>query len=112
MIDAVRLLPVVAGAVLPALCWAPAARAEGGDATAGLAYARTHCGGCHAVEQGRSSPVAAAPTFEKIANMRGMNLMALDVWMRTGHPTMPMLKLDATQTEDVSAWLQALKRKD
>jgi len=104
-----------AHALVAALLWVastPAALAQRGDPQAGLAYSRQHCGGCHSVEQGRSSPVAAAPTFEKIANMPGMNLMAFDVWMRTGHPTMPMLKLDASQTEDVSAWLQVLKRKD
>lgn len=112
MLDAVRFRPVIAGFILLAVSAAPAALAQRGDVEAGLTYARTHCAGCHAVEQGRSSPLAAAPTFEKIANMPGMNLMAFDVWMRTGHPTMPLLKLDATQTEDVSAWLQTLRRRD
>jgi len=92
-----------------ALAVAPLAQAEGGDAKAGQQFANVHCAQCHAIEPGRSSPVATAPTFEKIANMPGMNLMALDVWMRTGHPTMPLLKLDATQTEDLAAWLETLK---
>lgn len=105
-----HVAPKVACALFAGLSLAPAALAEGGDPKAGYAYAQTHCGGCHAVEPGRSSPVANAPTFEKVANTPGMNLMALDVWMRTGHPTMPLLKVDATATEDLAAWLATLKR--
>ncbi len=100
--------PWLAG-LFASLALAPAVAAEQGDAKAGQAYARAACAQCHAVELGRSSPVASAPAFEKIANMPGMNLMALDVWMRTGHPTMPLLKITATQTEDLAAWLATLK---
>ena len=56
------------------------------------------------------SPNPKAPTFEKIANVPGMTLMALNVALHTSHKTMPNLIIEPDRIEDLSAYLHTLKR--
>jgi hypothetical protein len=77
----------------------------------GRIYADTACASCHAVAPGQTrSPNPEAPTFEMIANVPGMTLMALSVVLHTSHKTMPNLIIESGRIEDLSAYLHTLKR--
>lgn len=82
---AVRLIAVVWVATVGA-----AQAQELGSARQGLRLARAQCAECHLVDKvaGRSSN-AAAPSFERIANVPGMTSAALTAALRTSHETMP-----------------------
>lgn len=77
----------------------------------GRIYADTACASCHAVAPGQMrSPNPKAPTFDMIANVPGMTLMALNVVLHTSHKTMPNLIIEPGRIEDLSAYLHTLKR--
>lgn len=77
----------------------------------GRSYADAACAACHAVAAGDPrSPNPKAPTFEEIANVPGMTLMALNVALHTSHKTMPNLIIEPDRIEDLSAYLHTLKR--
>lgn len=105
-----KRVTVVAAAIL--LGSAHAAPAQEGDATAGQAYAKEVCAACHAVLPNEQiSPLAQAPTFQKVANMPGMTEMALSVWLQTSHPTMPNIILKPDDLRNVVAYIVSLKSK-
>jgi mono/diheme cytochrome c family protein len=84
---------------------APAAR------PAGLVYAEGACADCHAVEAGQTqSPNPKAPTFETIANTPGVTRMGLSALLHTSHRTMPNLIVDPNRIDDLSAYLDTLKK--
>ena len=106
-----KRVTVVAAAML--LGSAHAALAQEGDATAGQAYAKEVCAACHAVLPNEQiSPLAQAPTFQKVANMPGMTEMALSVWLQTSHPTMPNIILKPDDLRNVVAYIVSLESKD
>lgn len=81
-----------------------------GDIANGKVLSGQLCGDCHAIEAGAErSPIAKAPTFDKIASTPGMTLMALSAWLYSSHRTMPLVRLDAGTREDISAYIQSLK---
>ncbi|KAF0179896.1 MAG: c-type cytochrome [Hyphomonadaceae bacterium] len=75
----------------------------------GLAFAQEVCAACHAVTPGTASPNPAAPPFEAIGRMPGMNTMALNVWLHSAHPSMPNIVVTPEQARDLSAYLETLK---
>jgi mono/diheme cytochrome c family protein len=88
-----------------------AAAQEMGDAEAGFRYADQVCGECHAVRAGESkSPHTQAPSFEIVADTSGMTGMALRVWFRTAHRSMPSLVLSKENTDNVIAYILTLKK--
>ena len=92
-------------------CVAHGARAQNvGSPQAGLAFARTICAECHAIESKvASSPNPAAPTFQRIANVPGMTETALYVSLQTPHRTMPDLHLDGDELRNVAAYILTLR---
>lgn len=85
---------------------------EIGGASAGYDYASQICSECHAVQRGIvASPNEKAPSFEALANTRGMTEMALRVWFQTPHTTMPNLRMTARQKDDVIAYILSLKER-
>ena len=83
-----------------------------GDAKAGSAYAEQICAECHGVRaEARISPNERAPTFQAVANSRGMSEMALRAWFRTPHPSMPNLVIRDKEADDVIAYILSLKRR-
>ena len=81
-----------------------------GSPQAGLAFARTVCAECHAVEsKAASSPNPAAPTFQRIASVPGMTETALYVALQTPHRTMPNLHFEADELRNVAAYILSLK---
>ncbi|MEQ1784360.1 MAG: hypothetical protein ABMA14_23650 [Hyphomonadaceae bacterium] len=82
-----------------------------GKSAPGRSYADAACASCHAVAAGQTrSPNPNAPTFETIANVPGMTLMALNVALHTSHKTMPNLIIEPDRIEDLAAYLHTLKR--
>ncbi len=105
-----RLMRVSASAAV--LLSSAAGAQELGDPKQGLAYARSVCAECHAVEPGEIlSPAAGAPSFTAIANTLGMTPLALDVWLQSGHPTMPSIMLSRNEKENVIAYITGLREK-
>ena len=80
-----------------------------GDAEKGHAFAREACTSCHRIEPGVKWPHGDAPTFQQIADTRGMTGTALTVWFQTSHPTMPNLILSAADKADVIAYILSLR---
>ena len=84
-----------------------------GSPSQGLRLARTQCAECHLVEKGSGpSPNPAAPTFEDIANIRGMTSTALTAALRTSHDTMPNVIIKDNDKADVVAYILSLKESD
>jgi mono/diheme cytochrome c family protein len=77
---------------------------------AGHALASQICAQCHAVDkQSSSSPVAAAPRFEDVANSPGITATALKAFFQTSHRTMPNVILTADQMDGLVAYILSLK---
>lgn len=82
----------------------------GASPARGLAYARSACAACHAVETGQThSPHLEAPPFEFIANLPGMTPTALNAWLHSPHPSMPSLIVAPEDRDDLAAYLNSLK---
>jgi mono/diheme cytochrome c family protein len=89
------------------------AAAQEADIAAGAAYAKQVCAACHAVLPNEQiSPLAQAPTFQKVANTPGMTEMALSVWLQSSHPTMPNIILKQDDLRNVVAYIHSLKSKE
>ncbi len=87
------------------------ARAQDGDAEAGLAYARANCSECHAIRgDDYLSPNPKAAPFAKIANTSGMTGTALYVILQTPHRDMPDLIIPAKEKADVVAYILSLQK--
>ena len=82
-----------------------------GDASRGAAFAMRVCQGCHGVRSQEVSINALAPTFDTIAETRGMTETALSVALRTPHRDMPNLVLEDQERADVIAYIMTLKGK-
>jgi mono/diheme cytochrome c family protein len=90
---------------------AQAATAQEADIEAGGAYAEQVCAACHAVLPNEAfSPLAAAPTFQSVADTPGMTEMALTVWLQSSHPTMPNIVLKQDDLRNVVAYIRSLKK--
>jgi mono/diheme cytochrome c family protein len=84
---------------------------DSANARRGLAYARTHCTGCHAVERGnRRSPNPRAPAFTAVAAVPGMTAMALHAALTTPHRAMPNIVLDPRDRTAVVDYILSLAR--
>ncbi len=87
------------------------ASAQEGSAEAGLAYARTICSECHAIQANdRLSPNPKSPPFAKIANTPGMTGAALNVILQTPHRNMPDFIIPARERADVIAYILSLQK--
>ena len=104
-----RTMAALAAASLAVLAGTVAAQ-EMGDSKRGHFLAETVCSECHAIDRGAPrSRNGNAPTFESIANTRGMTPMALRVALRTPHREMPNLVLKNGDIDDIIAYLDTLK---
>jgi mono/diheme cytochrome c family protein len=80
-----------------------------GDAAAGKRFAATQCAGCHGVDRGEPSRNRAAPSFASIADSPGLSATAIRVWLQSPHPTMPNIKLNDEDQDNVIAYLLSLR---
>ena len=83
--------------------------AQEGNVSDGLAVAQQTCSICHAIRKAQPSPNVNAPTFEAIANVRGMTAIALQASLQTPHRSMPNLILSADERRNVVAYILSLK---
>jgi mono/diheme cytochrome c family protein len=90
---------------------APVLAQETGSVDAGYRLAQEICAECHAIEpDDLNSPNMDAPAFIDVANKTGITVMALSVWFRTPHPTMPNLVFSADETSDLAAYILSMKK--
>lgn len=83
---------------------------ESGNVSEGYKLARDVCAVCHAVDDGYLvSPNPDATPFEVVANMPEMTALALAVWFRSPHPSMPDLILTDRETDNIIAYIQSLR---
>ncbi len=81
------------------------------SAAMGFRYAQQNCASCHAVASGQhQSPNWNAPSFPVIANLPGMTATALNAWLHSPHPTMPNLIVSPADRDNITAYLQSLRR--
>lgn len=81
-----------------------------GDAAKGLAYATQICSECHAVRKDQDvSPLDKATPFRTVANTPGMTSIAITVWLRTPHPSMPNLIVPREDTENLIAYILSMR---
>ena len=100
---------VCTGAAIIAMSVFAPAQAQD-NATLGKNLARDVCAECHAVEPGvMQSPNPDSPAFQALANIPGINTMAIKVWLQSPHRSMPLLVLDGPEMEALSAYIISLK---
>jgi len=89
------------------------ANAQDGDVAVGRTFALEACDSCHIVEPTNASPriVVIGPSFQDIANTKGMTATALRVFLTTSHPKMPNLILAPQQIADVRAYILSLRER-
>lgn len=92
----------------------PAQTTTASPSSRGLAFARAHCAGCHAVTEGRTSPNPESPPFEAIVNTPGLTAATLKPWLRDSHnfPGMMSFAIEADQIDDLAAYMLTLQRSD
>jgi mono/diheme cytochrome c family protein len=101
--------------LLALLTGAPAAaqaQEEGvpGDPRVGQTAAKRLCAECHRIEAGEPTPPGVdAPSFQDVARTQGMAPIALYVWLHSPHPTMPHIRLEPEEAEDVVAYIWSLR---
>jgi mono/diheme cytochrome c family protein len=99
------------GVMMFTMACEPAWAQDAGHSRAGLALAQQICSECHAVgKTDASSPNAAAPRFERIANTPGMTGMALSAALQTSHRTMPNIMLNTGELSDIVSYILTLKQ--
>ncbi len=78
----------------------------------GLAFVRTNCSRCHAIDKLSPSPLTAAPPFRTLHQRYPIDSLAeaMAEGIVTGHPTMPEFRLDPGQIADVLAFLRTLEQ--
>lgn len=100
----------MAGAVAAALALPVVSAWAQGDTGRGYDLARSVCADCHGIDKDDVvSPNSNAPTFQAIATTRGMSAMALSIFLRTPHATMPNLVLSDSEMADVINYIMTLK---
>ena len=86
-------------------------RASATAASRGQAFARTACGGCHAVGLYGTSSNPNAPPFGYIANQDGVTAETLTTWLRGAHnyPMEMDFYLTGSEVDSLVAHLLALR---
>ena len=84
-----------------------------GDAQAvaprGENLAQSWCSQCHAVKPDQSSANPAAPRFPDVAAEPSMTEYALRAFLKTPHPTMPHIMMNADDMDDIVGYILSLK---
>ncbi len=109
----VRMVPVMVAFAGVMLC-ASDTFAEGLSPAEqrGQTYVVTHCANCHSVARVGASPLKEAPPFRVLHTRYPVESLqeALAEGIMTGHPTMPVFRLDPGQITDVISYLKTLER--
>ncbi|PNG24709.1 cytochrome C [Methylocella silvestris] len=99
-------------ALLAPLAVLAAASAQAADPAVGRQLAEQVCSECHQV-----GPVATqqpanstAPSFLDISRMSSTSELAIKVFLRSSHPTMPNIILDQEETDSIAAYILGLAK--
>ena len=89
------------------------ASAQSVDRSMGRHLAETTCSACHQIGLAASpqSPKPVAPSFLDISRMPSTNELAIKVFLRSSHPTMPNIILSPEEIDSVAAYIVGLARK-
>lgn len=92
--------------------WPAQAQGLSPAAQRGLTLTRANCAMCHAIDQVSESPLKIAPPLRTLHTKYPIETlrMPLREGVLTGHPTMPVFRLDPDQVEDILAYLKTLER--
>jgi cytochrome c len=98
-VAASALLVMEAGAQTPA-------------AQRGLNFVRANCARCHAIDKVSESPLKIAPPFRTLHLRYPIESLqeAFAEGIQTGHPNMPVFRLEPDQISDVLAFLKTLEK--
>ena len=104
------LRPAIAALAVGALLVSPATADEIGNPQRGLEYAQANCAECHSVlPEDYVSPVLEAPSFQAVAETKGVTRLALTAFLQTPHADMPNLVVTGEDADNVIAYILSLK---
>ena len=88
------------------------ARAQTTDPSLGRRLAETTCRTCHQIapDTPALNPKSGAPSFVAVSRMPSTNEIAIKVFLRTSHPTMPNLILTPEELDSVAAYILGLAK--
>ena len=76
----------------------------------GHIYSLQICGQCHAVDRNDFvSPNPASPPFHSIMSRKENTDMALLVWLHSPHETMPDIRVEADDLQNLVAYMASLR---
>ena len=77
----------------------------------GKNFVVTNCSRCHAVDKVSPSPLTIAPPFRDLHRKYPIESLqeSLAEGIVTGHPTMPVFRLEPDQINDVLSYLKSLE---
>jgi mono/diheme cytochrome c family protein len=103
----------IATALLGSIGFLTSASAQSADPAVGRHLAETVCSACHQVSatSPNPGPISGAPSFVDISRMSSMSELAIKVFLRTSHPTMPNFILSPEEIDSVTAYILSLARK-
>jgi mono/diheme cytochrome c family protein len=90
-----------------------ASSAQSVDPSVGRHLAETVCSACHQISatSPNPGPSSGAPSFVAISRMPSMSELAIKVFLRTSHPTMPNFILSPEEIDSVTAYILSLAQK-
>ncbi len=102
-----RVLMVIIALALAAV----PAFSQRGNTQVGQRLVQANCASCHAVGRTGTSPLRIAPTLRELHKRYPVENLAeaFAEGIVTGHPSMPEFRLDATQINDLLAYLESLE---
>ncbi|HUI19883.1 MAG TPA: c-type cytochrome [Methylocella sp.] len=101
---------VVATALVISIGSITFARAESVDSSLGRHLAETVCSACHQTDAASTlpSPNPDAPSFVDISHMPSMTDLAIKVFLRSPHPSMPNFILSSEEIDSLTAYIRSL----
>jgi mono/diheme cytochrome c family protein len=90
-----------------------AANGQTVDPSTGRHLAETVCSACHQIDGAAPKPgsTSGAPSFVDIARMPSANELAIKVFLRSSHPSMPDIILTPEEIDSVTAYISSLAGK-
>lgn len=89
--------------------WVIANAAAAGDAVAGKAIAQRGCVSCHLIDGGKSGD--AAPPFAALARDPSLTPDRLAAFLTRPHGGMDGMTFTRREIDDLTAWIDALRRR-
>lgn len=86
------------------------ASSNGSEPVAGRRLAQAMCSECHVVEPDARRAGRTAPDFVAIANLPSTTALALNVFLRSNHRTMPNFIIAPDDADRIVGYILSLKR--